>query len=40
MLVSSSNVLSVDLLDSGFHVQDQACINIVRRFNGWGRLSH
>ncbi len=33
MLVPSSSVLSVDLLDSGFNVQDQACMKIVSSTN-------
>ena len=34
MLVPFNKILGVDLLDSGFNVQDQACIKIVRSTNG------
>ncbi len=33
MFVPASSVLNVDLLDSGFSVQDQACIKIVSSIN-------
>ena len=33
MFVPASSVLNVDLLDSGFNVQDQACIKIVSSIN-------